>query len=99
MSKGILTVVGLAVFAASAPSTSAQTVILSGDRVQLLTRRAYFLNCHDSVGNVAATPQASLNPNVSDEIFTILKVGGDNVLRGGDMVVIRTRKGLYLNCH
>ncbi|CAN1209175.1 hypothetical protein TUMEXPCC7403_03065 [Tumidithrix helvetica PCC 7403] len=72
--------------------------INSEDKVLLRSRRGFFLNCHDSVGNVQAIPNANLDPAVSDEIFTIVKNGGGRI-NSGDKILFRTRRGFFFNCH
>lgn len=51
---------------------TADNAIKSGDKILLRTRADFFLNCTGSVGSVQAIPTHSDDPEVSDEIFTII---------------------------
>jgi hypothetical protein len=75
----------------------------SGDLVVIRTRRGYYFNAWDSSGDVGASVLAyppDLNmANISDEIFTLIKVGGSagNTIQNEDRIVIRTPYGYYFN--
>lgn len=75
-------------------------IIQSGDRIAIRTRQGYYLNSHASVGAVSAVPHANLDPQVSDEVFTIIKRSGaspDPAITSTDQVMLATRTGFYFN--
>lgn len=82
-------------------SPVAADVVCSGDQVVIKTRRGHNFNSYASAGAVSAIPAASLDPSVSDEVFTVRKVGGSagSAVRSTDQIMITTRTGYYLNSH
>ncbi|OYQ67175.1 hypothetical protein B9G53_02140 [Pseudanabaena sp. SR411] len=72
--------------------------------ITLETRRGFFFNCHNSVGSVQAIANANFDPAVSDEIFSIVKLGDgsnnqDKSINSEDKVLLRSRRGFFFNCH
>ncbi|MDJ0717186.1 MAG: hypothetical protein QNJ54_23710 [Prochloraceae cyanobacterium] len=65
----------------------------------LKTRSGYYLNAYDSIGNVTAIPKGNtIRLEASDEIFRLVDLNG-GVLKDGDRICIKTRRGYYLNAY
>ena len=72
-----------------------------GDKIIIMTRSWYPINCYNSRGEIRAHDNLCLNPEISDEIFTIYKLNGNNgeIISNEDKIYFQTRYGYYFNCY
>jgi hypothetical protein len=66
--------------------------------VMFKTRAGYYVNSYDSRGALKAIPEANFDPNVSDEIFRLKDLNGGS-LKNGDLIMLKTRAGYYVNSY
>lgn len=67
-------------------------------KVFFRTRSGYYINCYGSRGKCQAIPTFSNNPDISDEIFTLIDLHG-GALMHGDRIMLKTRTGYYVNSY